>query len=505
MQRWSKHLRFIRLPIAQYWQTHPQLPLWLGGFGIFCVSLLVRFWRLDALDEFVFDEVYYPKFGLDYLQGKPLFDAHPPLGKYIIALGIQLLGYNSFGYRFFNAIAGALIPLVTLCLAYQLMPFCAWPAIVRQSSLPERHREQPEPGLPEVLGNAIDLRPNGSFPTNWTLLAGWFTACDGLLLVESRLGLINIFIVLFGMLSQLCCVLALKQQRWRWWRAIAAGIMLGAACSVKWNGLAYLVGMGAICLIAWLRYGERLRLWRLLLVGAIVMLAAVATYLLTWVPHLQINTSTNLLVLHEQILRFHRDLGVGKSEPVHPYCSAWWSWPLMLRPIAYYYKTNPANDTINYINAMGNPILYWLGAIAILLCSILLLYQLLDRLLNLLDRLGYSVGQNLRVADNLQLYNFPIYIPLYLVASFAGNYLPWSLSRRCIFLYHYIPASVFAFMAIAYVTSWCSAQTIPVLQQVGKTMTIAIGLAFLFWLPIYTGLTIPTWYKDLMLWFPSWV
>jgi dolichyl-phosphate-mannose-protein mannosyltransferase len=421
------------------------------------VTLLAHFWRLDAINEFVFDEAYYPKFALDYLQGKPLFDAHPPLGKYIIALGIQQFGYNPFGYRFFNAIAGSLIPIITCLLAYQL--------------------------------STTGLLPRNSSSTTWALLAGWFTALDGLLLVESRLGLINIFIVLFGMLSQLCMVLALKQQRQRWFWTIATGIMLGATCSVKWSGLAYLAGIGTIALIVWWRYGQRLSLWQVL-VSVVIM--PIATYLLVWVPHLFINPASNLLELHSQILGFHLNLGANKSEPVHPYCSVWWSWPLMLRPIAYYYKTHP-NGTISYINAMGNPILYWLGAIAILLGLIGCLYQLR----NIWVRDGWAAGK-------LNSHQFPIYIPLYLVASYAGHYLPWSLSRRCIFLYHYMPASVFAFMAIAYVTAWGSTQAMTDLPKMSKYIVVAIALAFIFWLPIYIGLPITEFHRRLLIWFTSW-
>ncbi|WP_019501902.1 dolichyl-phosphate-mannose--protein mannosyltransferase [Pseudanabaena sp. PCC 6802] len=471
------------MSIAQRCRTDPQFRFWLSVASMGLFSFLVRFWRLDAIGGLVFDEVYYPKFASDYLQGNPLFDAHPPLGKYIIALGIQIFGYNPFGYRCFSAIAGALIPLITCALAYQL---------------------------------GMGLGPQYLSPTTWALLAGWFTALDGLLLVESRLGLINIFIILFGMLSQVCFVLALKQQRCRWLRSIAAGIMLGASCSVKWNGLAYLLGMLAIAAIVGLRYGKRLKLWRLLLVIFIVVLVAVGTYLSIWIPHLQINPATNLerlrslilefppivqaLILwfkglydlHVQIFNFHANLGANTSEPVHPYCSTWWGWPWMLRPIAYYFKTH-ADGTVTYINAMGNPILYWLGAIAILLCAFVLLYQLIRKL-----------SRDRWTKNNFILNDFPTLIPVYLIASFAGHYLPWSLSRRCIFLYHYMPASVFAFMAIAYVTAWCSAQDIPILQQSGKFIVAAIALAFLFWSPIYLGLTIPIWYQSLLLWFPSW-
>jgi dolichyl-phosphate-mannose-protein mannosyltransferase len=457
MEQWSKHLRCIHLSSQHYWQAHPQLQFCLHVTGMGMVSLMSHFWRLDAFNEFVFDEVYYPKFALDYLQVNPLFDAHPPLGKYIIALGIQLFGYNPFGYRFFNAIAGSLIPVITCALAYQL--------------------------------STKGLQPRDSSPITWALLAGWFTAMDGFLLVESRLGLINIFIVLFGMLSQLCFVMALKQERRRWAWTIATGIMLGAACSVKWNGLAYLVGIGVIALIIWWRYGQRLTLLQLR-VGLLEV--PIATYLLIWIPHVLINSSTNLLELHAQILGFHQNLGANKPDPVHPYCSTWWSWPLMLRPIAYYYKTHP-DGTINYINAMGNPILYWLGAIAILLCLILCFYQLRNWWI-------CDQGAWRKLSSN----QFPIYIPLYLLASFAGHFLPWSLSRRCIFLYHYMPASVFAFMAIAYVTAWGSAQTTTNLPKISKYIVVAIAGAFIFWLPIYVGFPITAFYQRLLIWFPSW-
>ncbi|KAB1987234.1 phospholipid carrier-dependent glycosyltransferase, partial [Haemophilus parainfluenzae] len=57
--------------------------LWLAALGLRC-------WGLGWFHTLIFDEVYYVKFAVDYLNGKPFFDAHPPLGKYLIALGIWL-------------------------------------------------------------------------------------------------------------------------------------------------------------------------------------------------------------------------------------------------------------------------------------------------------------------------------------------------------------------------------------------------------------------------------
>lgn len=51
------------------------------------LSLGLRLWGLGRFEEFVFDEVYFAQFAWNYLHNVPFFDGHPPLGKYIIALG----------------------------------------------------------------------------------------------------------------------------------------------------------------------------------------------------------------------------------------------------------------------------------------------------------------------------------------------------------------------------------------------------------------------------------
>ena len=48
------------------------------------------------------------------------FIVHPPLGKWLIALGEQLFGYNSFGWRFPSAVAGAVAVVVLTRLARRL-------------------------------------------------------------------------------------------------------------------------------------------------------------------------------------------------------------------------------------------------------------------------------------------------------------------------------------------------------------------------------------------------
>jgi dolichyl-phosphate-mannose--protein O-mannosyl transferase len=452
------------------WQRLTNRLIWLSEhplFGILAIALVsfaCRLWRLDGTADIVFDEVYYPKFGQNYLTGQPTFDAHPPLGKYIIALGIKMLGYAPLGYRLMSAIAGGLLPLITYELIWQLS----------------------------------DRR-------SWAWLTGSFVALDGLLLVESRFGLINIYILLFGMLSQLCMILALRRSRQRWLWAIATGIMFGASFSVKWTGLPYIVGLAAIAIYAWWRYRQALN-WPQAIVAFIFL--PIAFYILQWLPHLAINPERDLIELHRQIFTFHQNLGLNKTEPIHPYCSPWWSWVLLIRPIAYFFEIRP-QGMVEFVHAMGNPILYWCSAIAIVIGLIIGLviaaithlkqhqrWQQLH-LTHLTNKLLTQIP-DIRNAKNLGYLG-------YVFISFTAHWLPWSLSRRCLFLYHYMPASVYAFATLALLISWLWQSPSPQMRTVGSQIWLAIAIGFLFWLPVYIGLPISSVYMRVLMWLPSWI
>ncbi len=422
-------------------------------FGVMAIALVAfgtRFWNLEGTADIVFDEVYYAKFAQDYLRGEPLFDAHPPLAKYIIALGVQIFGYAPFGYRCMTAIAGSLLPLVIYEFVWQLS----------------------------------DRR-------DWAWLTGWFVAMDGLLLVESRFGLINIYILLFGMLSQLCMVLALKRSRQRWFWVIATGLMLGASISVKWTGLAYIVGLIAIAVYAWSRYRQMLNASQIV-IGLIIL--PIAFYFVQWIPHLMLNPERDIWELHRQIIGFHQNLGVGKSEPIHPYCSPWWSWVLLIRPIAYFFEVR-SPSMVQFVLAMGNPFLYWFSAIALLACLAILIASKLRFPPQILTKMFPKERERSQI----------VWFIFYVTASFAAHWLPWSISRRCIFLYHYMPASVFAFAALALFVSLMWRSPLPEIQAIGSGIFVAIAITFLFWLPIYIGLPISSVYLRMLMWLPSWI
>ncbi len=499
----------------------------LAFAAILILSLVLRFWRLGQFNTLVFDEVYYPVFANRYLLGEPVYNAHPPLSQLLLAASMWLGSHLPFGqdlansytgslrstfsYRWLNAVTGSFIPLVVGAIAYQLT---------------ERRR--------------------------YALIAALFIALDGLFLVESRYGLNNIYLVLFGLLGQLCVLRALqpptprpfrhprrrfrpdRDRRPRWlhrlsdrasvWLAerpplarhhylLLAGLWFGAAAGIKWNGLGFLLAIylvwGATWALVLLRPrasgrsgGLRPDFTQLNLLqvsGYLGLLPAIA-YWLTWQPHLWLNPSPGFWEMQRRILTFHQ--GVGSGPDVHPYCSAWYSWPFMWRPVAYFYHT--ARDTLetvpNYpelpagvgrtiydVHAMGNPVLWWLSTAAIALLALLLLQQVLS---GQLWRRGWQPNSLLS---------------FFLISGYAANLLPWMNVSRCTFIYHYMGSLVFALLALAWmVDNWLQSEN-HLYRQAGLLVLGVAIAAFWFWLPIYLGLPLTADSYRLRMWFSHWI
>ncbi|PSN14191.1 dolichyl-phosphate-mannose--protein O-mannosyl transferase [filamentous cyanobacterium CCP5] len=432
-------------------------------WGLCGLALLLRWWRLGAINELVFDEVYYVQFAVDYLRGQPVFDAHPPLGKYLIAIAIALgqpwadwLGWaqndgvgvlvSPISYRWLNGLVGATLPGLVGLLAYQLMP---------------------------AGSQKLDQQRRG-----FALAAAGLMILEGFTLVESRLALINIYWVMLGVLGQLGLM---RSGPWR----LVGGMALGAAVSVKWNGAGFLLGL-------WLVWGlgrwlptlrqipvARLKTWEFLVYA---LLVPGLTYLLLWIPHLLANPG-GLIAIHQQLWQVHER--IAQQSEAHPYCSAWYSWPLMLRPLAYFYEqmTTPVGTTvITDIHGMGNPLSWWLGTAAIV--------ALVGKGVS---SLRSRVSKNVSALDP---------VAIYLLVNFAANWLPWVAIQRCTFLYLYLGSLVFAQMALAWLLSrwYVTGQRFPV-----YLLFALIAVAFLFWLPIFIGLPLDSdgfWQR---MWLRSWV
>jgi dolichyl-phosphate-mannose--protein O-mannosyl transferase len=505
----------------------------VGMIAVFVLSLALRFWGLGRFNTLVFDEVYYAKFAQNYLSQISFFDGHPPLGKYIIAIGMWLSSYfpfwqdsvntltgvarTSWSYRWINALFGAFIPLIVAGIAYQL-----------------------------------------SYRRSFAFLAGLFTACDGIFLVESRYALINQYIVIFGLLGQWLLLIALANtKKQRKFYLILSGISFGAAIATKWNGLFFLIGVYLNWMLAWLKQHftakekeinqksiletdqyyvstEELRqstttlaapqqttnktlLLPLQKLGQLKIFTAafylgiipLITYSLLWIPHLLQNPKFNFIEVHTQILSFHGRLG-GNTDDIHPYCAAWYKWPLLTRPIAYFYQTaSNASESVSIIgpplpsntgkviydvHAMGNPLLWWFGFAALIVLTLAVLFRKI--IIPSIQQKRLSVNSSFSIDTG---------IALYLVLNYAANLLPWVKVNRCVFIYHYMTAVIFAFMALAWLLDKCLRNYHVELRAFALTITFLIIIAFAFWMPIYLGLPLSAEAYKLRMLFTSWI
>ena len=202
------------------------------------------------------------------------FVVHPPVGKWLIGLGEMPFGIlNSFGWRFSVALAGTLSILMLGRIARRLF-------------------------RSDLLGT----------------VAAALLAFEGHHFVHSRTGLLDIFVMFFGLAGfgallidrdraargagpcvgdrpraadVLACGPWLGWRPWRW----VAGVMLGLSAGVKWSGLYFIVAFGLLTVLWDLgaRRAAGVRGWT---VGTAakdapfafvqIVVTAVATYIATW-------------------------------------------------------------------------------------------------------------------------------------------------------------------------------------------------------------------------------
>ncbi|MEM9483323.1 MAG: phospholipid carrier-dependent glycosyltransferase [Cyanobacteria bacterium P01_F01_bin.116] len=515
--------------LSSFFNRHPSW-FWLGLIGIFCFGLFFRFWELDRFNEgLIYDEHHYAKMANYYLTATPFLDGHPPLGKYMIVLGIWLSKLNPFGYsvrtvvtefnfdlptvsyRWMNALVGACLPLLAAGIAYQLN---------------RRYR--------------------------YALIAGSLTALDGLLLVESRYALINIYLVTFGLLAQFCFLVALsrpnKKSRKFWLRA--TGLACGATVSVKWTGLGFLLslyalwGMVTISNYLWQRrntsdsaaiansntvklpYLKPLRAtsdsdtestaskhvltnhplrqlsqikWQD--ISFYLGILPLATYLLIWLPHIHQDPRHGLLGYQKQLYTWH----TAMSDLVHRYGAPWYTWPVIGRSRPYHIEkidlptdsVTDANSVIyHYVSGMGNPFLWWQSALAVIIITGVAIWAI--------PKLFSRTGLQQKSSTTNYLGWTTQGTALFVSMGYMSNMLPWAAINRFSIIYHYMPASLFSFLALAWVIDESLGSKVPWKEAMAVISIIWVLFGFFYWLPLYWGLPLTPDDLERLVWFKTW-
>lgn len=301
----------------------------VGAIALF--ALLLRLLNLGTPKGFIFDEVYYVdgardylKYGVEVTGADPEFVVHPPVGKWLIALGIKIFGDNEFGWRFMGALLGSVMVILIALIAQRL------------------------------------------FRNNFlTISASALIAMDGLALVHSRTALLDIYLSFFVLLATYFFVM-----RWHWW----TGLALGLAVATKWSGLYFLALFAVIALyrVFTLNTGREIikptlktSLQYAVLPTTIYFSSWVGWFSSSrgWARDYSSNTFASFFHYHSQMLGFHTSLVEKHSYQANP-----WSWLVMGRPTSFYYqspKTCGADNCAQEVLALGTPFLWWLGVIAL--------------------------------------------------------------------------------------------------------------------------------------------
>ncbi|UUL82819.1 phospholipid carrier-dependent glycosyltransferase [Sphingomonas qomolangmaensis] len=304
--------------------------------------------QLGRPTNLVFDEVHYVPAARTMLAlAEPANTEHPPLAKALIAIGIALFGDNPIGWRAMSTLAGTAT----------------------------------------VLGGFAILML-GFGRVRVAALGAYLLAINQTVFVQARIAMLDGFLGAFvtcGIAALLWAMRARPEQRMA--RIVLAGALLGCAVAVKWSAAPYVaVACLAVLLLSPVRpelvegpsffsTGERKNIASTgsartgiggrALAAVILGLTALAAYFATFTPAFfyarDALTLADLLPLQQQM--YAQQTVVLRP---HPYQSDWWSWPLMLRPIWYYYERDLG--IMRGILLLGNPAIFWSGLVAVAAC-----------------------------------------------------------------------------------------------------------------------------------------
>jgi dolichyl-phosphate-mannose-protein mannosyltransferase len=295
------------------------------------VSLVLFCWNVNHPAGFYYDEALYVSAAKAFLSGQPDPTPEvPPLGKLLIAGGVEALGDNPWGWRAMSVLFGAMIVSGVFLWTYLL--------------------------LHDFL---------------LAITAALLTLLNNFVFVMARVAMMDIFLVGFLVWGLVAFTAALELGQIEAWRRrsllLASGVALGFACASKWNGGDTIAVVGLVgFFLFW--FGKRSGDSRLVgyqanleeigfhaLFSALFVVPVVAYGLTYWLLSLGGHQSFGLHELvakNVHIWRAHREV------PGNPAIgSKWYSWMLQVSP----------QRALSYL--VGNWFVMWCGLLAVLFCA----------------------------------------------------------------------------------------------------------------------------------------
>ena len=491
---------------------------WVAPVRVLGLAAGLRVGALGDPNSLVFDELYYVRDAISQLAhgypttwpnddaafgdpaaftDDPSYAVHPPLGKWLIGLGVLLFGPdNGWGWRSAVALAGVATVGITMRLGY-------------------------------LLSRSMVI----------ACTAGLLLAIDGVHVVLTRVALLDGFLALAIALGalfvwhdqlQLADRAASNDAAPRgvtWFRPwlLAAGLTFGAAAGIKWSGLYplafFLIFIAVRDLLRRRATGTR---WsRSLLqstlqagVTALIALpAAVIAYLATWIGWIVTPGGwgrdpdspwlVSLAKYHTEMLGWHSTLSAEHPYQAHPL-----SWPLAIRPTAMYevrWDDGCGGGCVSGISPLPNALVTWGGVVALLVLVWIVIRAL--------------------VRPDWQTRGPVLAASAFILTGYLSGWLPWVLtfSRSAVFQFYAVVLTPFSALALALVLGMlcgipiASAQasapglrldTDPASIQ-GRRIAVAVALIVALMLtilfaPIWAATPVSEWFWRAHMWLPGW-
>ena len=406
-------------------------------------SLFLRLFRVTDPPRYYFDEVYhavsakayadnnreaYNPFSPAPKEGTAYDWLHPPFAKLIQAGSIKVFGDVPLGWRLPSVLFGTTIIPLTFFLSYLLFgPIVA-------------------------------------------VFSATVIAFENLNFVMARITMNDVFLVFFMLCAFIFAVLYMRKKSFK--KLFLTSIFLGFALATKWPGIYAIATVFGFLLINDLR--KRIinpKLIILLVVPPLMYLASYSQYFL-----LGYNFS-DFIELHRQIWWYQ-----NRHDLEHTYGTTalfcvphgtkaektWCPWILDARGVYFSYEQN--GEKAGYIYALGNPLIFWAGIIAV----------------------SFVLGKFLE--EKRKEY------ALILLGYFVF-WVPWIFSPRLMFLYHYLPS--LPFLAISLGVSLAA-----IYKTKFKYVSLAILLIFIavffYFYPISSGWPIKPASIDRYMWLSTW-
>lgn len=426
--------------------------------------------EFSRLNGMYFDELYHARTGYEHLHGLSVYEvSHPPLGKIFISIGIGIFGMNALGWRIIGTLFGVAMVPIMYCFAKRLF-------------------KRPE----------------------YALLTTVLFTFDFMHFVQTRIATIDTYGVFFILLMfyymyQYYTMSFYRDGLKRTLKPLGlAGLFFGLGAASKWICIYAGAGLAIMLLISLIqRYNEYCKikahgtdeerervkcfpryviytlLWCCLFYIVIPVIIYSASFLVY--PDVIAPLKEGDFMGFADRLWYYQDLMFGYHsglrEP-HPYQSAWYEWPLILRPMWYYSgsgsATIPAGMAAS-ITSFGNPMVWW----ACLAGTIGLAAQMVRG----------------KIRSN------PVIIMLFV--GIISNFAPWMLVTRSTYIYHYFATLPFVIFASVYLLKYLEEKFSWLSYIKWGWMCATTGLFALFY-PVLTGVVVPRKFIELLQWLPRW-